>query len=255
MPVHHAAAEGFARNAGDYERTRPTYPQAAVDHLVGELGLGPGRTVVDVGAGTGKLTRLLVATGARVVAVEPVAEMRTQLAAAAPDAVLIEGTAERLPLEAGSVDAVTVAQAMHWFDGPAALAEFARVLRPGGAVAVVYNRRDGRVDWVRAVGEIVDAHRGDTPRGHQGGSWREAFEETALFGPLEEASFENHQTLTPEEVVGRWRSISFVGAMDPARQAEVLGEVAALVATHPDTAGKSEIVIPHNTIVSVCRRL
>ena len=132
--IHEAAAVGFARGADAYERGRPEYPADALE----PLRLSPDLTVLDLAAGTGKLTRPLAASGARVIAVEPVAEMR----AALPSSVeTLDGTAESIPLGDGSVDLVTVGQAFHWFDGDAALAEIHRVLRPGGRLALVWNRR------------------------------------------------------------------------------------------------------------------
>jgi ubiquinone/menaquinone biosynthesis C-methylase UbiE len=181
--VPREAAEGFSRTADDYERSRPSYPQAAVDHLAAILGLGPGRTVVDLGAGTGKLTRLLVPTGARVVAVEPLEAMREQLVASSEGAEVLEGTAEHLPLAGRSVHAVTVAQAFHWFDGDATLAELRRVLVPEGGVAVVYNERDRSVPWVAEVDAIVDEHRGERSR-QWDGRWQEAFDRSDEFTPL-----------------------------------------------------------------------
>src|SRR4051812_40459047 len=132
--MNETAAIGFALSAQAYEEGRPGYPPAALEPLK----LGAGMTVLDLAAGTGKLTRALAASEATVIAVEPVAEMR----AALPESVTaLDGTAETIPLEAGSVDLVTVAQAFHWFDGPAALAEIHRVLVPGGRLAVLWNRR------------------------------------------------------------------------------------------------------------------
>src|SRR5207248_291508 len=141
MSVHPAAA-GFARAADVYERARPEYPPEAVAWLVERLDLGPGRVVVDVAAGTGKLTRLLVPSGAQVVAVEPLAEMREVLRGVVPEAEAREGTAEALPLPDDCADAVMVAAAFHWFRRDEALPELARVLRPGGRLAIVYNLRD-----------------------------------------------------------------------------------------------------------------
>lgn len=129
--LHRAAAVGFARAGADYERGRPGYPTAAVDRLAVELRLGPGRVAVDLAAGTGKLTRALVRTGAELVAVEPVAGMRRKLTASLPSVRALEGTAEAIPLTEGSVDAVLVGQAFHWFDTPVAAREIHRVLRPG----------------------------------------------------------------------------------------------------------------------------
>jgi len=250
--IHPAAAEGFARNADDYERNRPSYPATAVAHLAEVLGLSPGRTVADVAAGTGKLTRLLVGTGATVIAVEPVEEMRSHLTETSEGADVLDGVAERLPLTDGSVDAVTVAQAFHWFDAPAAVAEMARVLRPGGGVAVVFNQRDNEVPWLKEANRLLEAHRTDEPH-HSTSAWRPAFEADGRFSPLEDAAFDNPHELSPEEVVGRFRSLSFVGALDAAEQGAVLADIAHLLASHPDTAGRTRLVIPQRTVVTTCR--
>jgi SAM-dependent methyltransferase len=249
VTVHWAAAEGFARTAEDYERSRPSYPEEAVAHLASVFGLGPGRRVVDVAAGTGKLTRLLVGTGADVVAVEPVAEMRAILAARAPEATAVDGTAEDLPLPDGSVDVVTVAQAFHWFDGPAALASFHRVLGGGGGLAVVYNQRESPPGWLTDVNRIIVRHRGSVPQ-REDGRWREAFASTELFTPLELAEFANPQTLSREDAIGRFRSLSFIGALPADDQERLLGEVARVI----DDYGVDPVVIPQTTAVWVCRR-
>ncbi|HEX5028163.1 MAG TPA: class I SAM-dependent methyltransferase, partial [Gaiellaceae bacterium] len=125
----------FAEVAQAYERGRPSYPDDAVRWLVGERACD----VVDLGAGTGKLTRILVAHGHRVVAVEPLDAMRSELEAAVPGAHALAGSAEAIPLEDASADVVTSAQAFHWFDHDAALPEIARVLRPDGRIALVWN--------------------------------------------------------------------------------------------------------------------
>jgi SAM-dependent methyltransferase len=250
--IHPAAAQGFANNADDYEKSRPSYPDAAVGHLVQALGLEAGRTVVDLAAGTGKLTRLLLRSGARVIAIEPVAEMRSQLASTSEGAEILNGTAEHLPIADQSVDAVAVAQAFHWFDAPVAVAELARVLTPGGGVAVVFNRRDNAVPWLHEVNELLDAHRGDEPH-HTTSTWRAAFEGDGRFTPLDDAAFDNPHELSPEEAIGRFRSLSFVGAMDAHEQGSLLAEIAHLLASHPDTTGKTTLVIPQRTVVTTCR--
>src|SRR5437588_5658396 len=116
MTVHESARRGFERHADAYERGRPNYPAEATAWLVTKLGLGPGRTVVDVGAGTGKLTRALLPSGATVIAVEPVAAMRAVLKRELPTVQAMNGTAESLPLPDASADAIVVGQAFHWFD-------------------------------------------------------------------------------------------------------------------------------------------
>ena len=156
--IHVAAATGFEAGADAYERARPTYPPDAVAFIVETLDLRPGRTVLELGAGTGKLTRLLVPSGARILALEPVEAMRAKLVESVPGVELVDGTAEAIRLPNGSVDAVVVAQAFHWFDAIRALSEIHRVLRPGGRVVLAWNRRDE----IGPVGE--GAGRRDPPR-------------------------------------------------------------------------------------------
>ena len=200
---------GYSRSAAAYQRGRPGYPPAALDFLAARLRLGPGRTVVDLAAGTGKLTRPLLSTGAEVVAVEPVAEMRAELPAGAR---VMDGTAEAMPLATASADAVAVAQAFHWFEGDAALAEIHRVLRPGGALALVWNRRRMDEPLNRAIEELLAPHRGH-PSAFHTGAWRAAFERTELFGPFEERVFPNEQVLDADGLVDRIASVSFIAAL------------------------------------------
>jgi SAM-dependent methyltransferase len=242
--VHDAAARGFARSAGAYDRARPEYPPEAVGWLAERLRLGAGRTVVDLAAGTGKLTRPLAATGAAVIAVEPVAEMRARIGPAAARA--LEGTAEAMPLPDASADAVTVGQAFHWFDGPAALAEIHRVLRPGGALALVWNRRPLDDPVHAAIERIVAPHRGDAPA-HTSGSWRAAFDATTLFGALEERTFEHARRHDADALADRVGSTSFVAALDDGPQADVIAAVRALAADGP-------VDLPYVCEVFVCDR-
>jgi ubiquinone/menaquinone biosynthesis C-methylase UbiE len=152
VSVHEVASSGFGAEAAAYERARPSYPDDAVAWLADALRITAPATVADVAAGTGKLTRLLAPSGATVIAVEPVAGMREFLAATTPGALAVAGTAEALPFADSSIDAITVAQAFHWFDASAALHEFHRVLRPGGRVGLIRNARDRSVSWVDACG-------------------------------------------------------------------------------------------------------
>jgi SAM-dependent methyltransferase len=222
--MHAVALAGFGQNASDYEQARPSYPPDAVTFLVDNLALGPGRITFDVGAGTGKLTRLLAAAGAEVVAVEPVAAMRTELRASTPSALVCAAMAEALPVRSGRADAVVCAQAFHWFATDAVVAEFARVLRPGGRLALVWNVRDNSVPWVRSFTELLRPYEGDRPD-HNGGDWRAVFSARSPLGPLETTTFRHDQPMTPDLLVARAASMSFVGAMDPAARDEVLSRV------------------------------
>ena len=227
MTVHPQAATGFDRSAAAYERGRPGYPPEAVAWLVERLGLAPGRTLVDLAAGTGKLTRLLVPTGARVIAVEPVEGMRAQLEETVPEAEAMAGVAERMPLAEGSADAVTVAQAFHWFATDDALAEIARVLRPGGWLGLIWNVRDLDDPLQRTISEILLPFRGDVPS-ERDSNWRSVLERHALFGPIEEHHVPSAQELDGAALEDRFGSVSFIAALPDTQRTEVLGRVRAL---------------------------
>jgi SAM-dependent methyltransferase len=160
MTIHDAARRGFGREAEAYERGRPEYPPPATMWFVAQLGLSAGRIVVDVGAGTGNLTRALLASGADVIAVEPVAAMRAVLERELPTARALEGVAESIPLPDGAADAIVAGAAFHWFDGPGALAEFHRVLRPGGRVGLIWNARDREQPLQRSIDVLTEPLRG-----------------------------------------------------------------------------------------------
>ena len=219
--IHPAAAAGFGSGAAAYERGRPGYPDVAVDRLVAAL---PGRRVVDLAAGTGKLTRALVARGCDVVAVEPVAEMRALIE---PPARLADGAAEAIGLPGASADAVTVGQAFHWFDGTRALAEIHRVVRPGGVLALLWNRRDMRSELQAQISALLEPHRRGVPA-HRDDAWRTAIDDSLLFGPLREETFANEQVLDAAGLADRVGSISFVAAMAPDERAALLADVRAL---------------------------
>jgi SAM-dependent methyltransferase len=251
--IHEAAARGFAQATEAYEQGRPTYPPKAAERLERELHLRPGRVVLDLAAGTGKLTALLVGTGATVVAVEPVAEMRAAIERALPRVPVHAGTAEAIPLGAEAVDAVTVGQAFHWFRADEALAEIHRVLRPGGGLGLAWNVRDESVPWVARLTEIMEPRRGDTPT-HRTGAWREAFERTTLFGPLSHAEVRHVHRLTPEAVVARVSSVSFVAVLPEPDRRRLLGEVRELLATDPKTRDRAEVELPYRTDVYWAKR-
>jgi SAM-dependent methyltransferase len=216
----HPATRGFAA-ADVYERGRPDYPAASVQRIVERFDLKPGRTVLDLAAGTGKLTRLLLPSGANVIAMEPLPEMRMELARRVPRVATMAGTAERIPLSDRFVDGVTVASAFHWFDADKALREIHRVLKPGGGVALIWNARDERSPVQAALSEVIDPLRGGGTPDRRQRSWKALLAESGLFERCERALFDHVQVLDEQGVVDRVLSISFIGAASPAVRADV----------------------------------
>ncbi|MDQ4096893.1 MAG: methyltransferase domain-containing protein [Actinomycetota bacterium] len=197
------------------------------------LDIGPGRTVVDLAAGTGKLTRLLLPTGARLIAVEPMPGMRAELARTLPGVDVSDGTAEQMALADDSVDAVVVAQAFHWFDGERALPEIHRVLAPGGGLAMVWNVRDRTVEWVERLTQIMDRHCAGVPR-YRSGEWKRAFEAGTLFGPLEFRCYPFDHEVDADTIMDRVRSTSWIAVLAEAERGPLLDEVRALFDGMPD---------------------
>jgi SAM-dependent methyltransferase len=247
VKINPVAGAGFTAGAEAYERGRPSYPQAAVDGLVAALGIGPGRRVIDLAAGTGKLTRLLLPTGADLVAIEPVPAMGGRLHQALPQVPLTAGTAEALPIAGDRADAITVAQAFHWFDAPRALAEMARVLRPGGGLGLIWNERDESVPWVRELGRII---RWDLHMTWVGTDWREVVDASGRFTPMRRQSFPYGQDLDVDALIDRVTSTSFVAAMSEGERAPLLEQVRVLVAGFPP-----RFTLPYVTATFWCHRV
>jgi SAM-dependent methyltransferase len=244
MGVHPIAAAGFGSSADAYERGRPDYPGSAIRWLARRVGLGPGVTVVDLAAGTGKLSRSLAATGARVIAVEPVEAMRRAIG---PEIETVEATAEAVPLPDRLAQVVTVGQAFHWFDGDAALAEIHRVLHPGGSLALLWNTRRLEDPIHMSIEELVRRHCERVPR-HRTGTWRKAFARTDLFGPLEEACFPHEQLLDREGLAARVGSISAIAALPEGERSQILERVRSL-------AGKNRVKLRYICEVQVAERV
>ena len=252
--IHAAAQAGYAAEAERYAKGRPEYPPALLPWLRDELGLTAGRTVVDLGAGTGKFTSLLMQTDAALTAVEPVASMREKLAARFPTLSISEGRAEDLPLASVSMDAIACAQAFHWFANRDALTEMHRVLRPGGRLGLVWNARDESVDWMAAITDIISPYEGDAPRYYKG-EWRQPFEGFAGFGPLNVYRFDNEHTGPPEEVIlNRFLSVSFIAALEAPRKALVASQLKDLIHQHPALRGQKFVAVRYRTEAFCCVR-
>ncbi len=234
-----ARRTSFGSVAADYAALRPGYPADVVRFL---LDVRPLR-VLDLGAGTGLLTEVLLAAGHEVVAVDPSAAMLGQLQARLPQVQAVPGGAEAIPVPDRSVDAVVAGQAAHWFEPDRAAAELRRVLRPRGVVGLVWNTRDESVPWVRALGEALAAE----ARGHEADQGVvEAFAR-ALPARVTRVRSSVVQRVTPGQVVAGIGTRSYVATMHPAAREAFLAGLRDLLARHPDTRGRSVLDLPYRT--------
>jgi SAM-dependent methyltransferase len=228
----------FGAEAAAYERGRPSYPPEAIDWLLPS----GARDVLDLGAGTGKLTTRLVQRGLAVVAVDPIPEMLEVLSTALPDTPALLGTAEEIPLPDDSVDAVLVAQAWHWFDPTRAVKEVARVLRPGGRLGLVWNTADERLGWVKDLGRII---------GHEEDPFNDKVTLPEPFTGFERGRVEWTNYLTPQALIDLVASRSYCITSPADVRTRTLEQVRELLATHPALANTSGLALPY---VTVCIR-
>ena len=238
MTEAHERSLSFGAEAAAYERGRPSYPPEAIDWL-----LPPGaRDVLDLGAGTGKLTTRLVERGLDVVAVDPIAEMLEVLRTSLPQTPALLGTAEDIPLDDDSMDAVLVAQAWHWFDPARAIPEVARVLRPGGRLGLVWNTRDERLGWVKDLGRII---------GHEDDPFNPTVTLPPPFTDVQRHQVEWTNYLTPQALIDLVASRSYCITSPAAVRTRTLHQVRELLATHPALAHATGVALPY---VTVCIR-
>jgi SAM-dependent methyltransferase len=217
-------ALSFGAAAAAYDAHRPSYPAEALEWALGSTPL----RVVDLGAGTGIMTRVLVGLGHEVVAVEPDERMREQLARTTPGVTALEGTGESIPLPDGSVDAVVCAQSYHWFEPERAHPEIARVLRPGGVLAPVWNLRDEDVPW---IAEFTRLAHGPSSKGYVGREDYSSF--GPLFTPADMRIFRHVVRMTTEDLLALITTRSYFLVASPERQAETTAAIRALVADLP----------------------
>jgi SAM-dependent methyltransferase len=236
-------ALSFGPAADLYDAIRPSYPAPAVGWALAPLGPGAHR-VADIGAGTGIMTRLLLAAGHDVVAVEPDAAMRQRLGSSTPHTTAVAGSAEHIPLPEASLDGAVAAQAYHWFDHDLAHAELARVVRAGGVFAAIWNIRDESVPWAAEYSRIVEGFR---PAPKAAGYAVTSFGDG--FGPVETAEFRHATAQTPDGLVRLMQSRSYYLRATPSRQASLVDEIRELARTHPDLAGRAEFQLPYVTVV------
>ncbi|MFD4420766.1 class I SAM-dependent methyltransferase [Agromyces sp. NPDC058484] len=235
-PAMAATARSFGAAASVYHRARPGYPVEAVEWLIGDA-----PRVLDLGAGTGKLTEALVALDRDVIAVDPVEEMLEELEIAVPGVPRVLGTAEDIPLADTSVDAVVAGQAWHWFQPERAVPEIARVLRPGGVLGLVWNSRDIRADWLRQAGEIMQER-------HDASATFESYVTIGRpFGAIEEHAIEWSERMSRARFLDLVRSRSHHITASPGEQAATIAALETLLETHPDLAGAAELAVPYVT--------
>ena len=235
-----ARSRSFGSVAAGYAAHRPTYPPDAVAFLLGRE--RPLR-VVDLGAGTGLLTAVVRELGHHPLAVDPSAEMLAELTARLPDVETAVGSAESIPAEDASVDAVVAGQAAHWFDAAPAAREIRRVLRPGGVLGLIWNSRDERVPWVAALGAALAAE----ARGHEADQGVVDDFAAALSADVRVTESVVVQRVTPEQVVDGIATRSYVAVMDDDGRADFLGRIRSLLAGHPDTRDRRELDLPYVT--------
>ena len=231
----HERSLSFGSQAAAYERGRPSYPPEAVDWLLPD----GARDVLDLGAGTGKLTSRLVERGLDVVAVDPITELLDVLRTTLPDTPGLLGTAEHIPLPDNSIDAVLVAQAWHWFDPDRATAEIARVLRPGGRLGLLWNVRDERLGWVKEFGRIVGLE-------HDWANTTVVLPEPFTDVATHQVEWTNY--ITPQALIDYVTSRSYCITSPAAVRARTLDEVRELLATHPALANSTGLAMPYITV-------
>ena len=244
MPLHPSAAQGFAVDTRRYQRARPGYPAEAIEWALGEVGVGHGAAVVELGAGTGKLTSDLVVRGLQVIAVEPVAQMAAELSARLPEVQVVEACADATGLPQGRAEAVLAAQSFHWFATREAVQEIRRVLRPRGWLVLVWNRRDqGHPVW-QAVAELIEPLRVDEPT-HEGDRWRSALSAGSGFGELTHRRFPHWVAASREGLEDRVLSISYVACQPPEVHRRIRAELQSIWSSR--LPGLEEVRLPYHT--------
>jgi ubiquinone/menaquinone biosynthesis C-methylase UbiE len=246
QPSRAERASSFARVADEYERGRPGYPREAIQWLLSSEPL----EVLDLGAGTGKLSSALLNAGHHVIAVEPLDEMRAVLTSRLPQVHALEGTAEQLPLANASVDAVAVGAAFHWFDQTVALAEIARVLRRPGVLGLLGNSFDTATPWVAAVREILGP-----PAIERRGHWPAVKELSERFTEVEQHEFPHAQEIDRASLRDLASSRSSLAIMSESQRDTVLARLDLLWEHEPELTANTQVLLPWRTRVRRCRSL
>ncbi len=245
----HPLAERFAKVAGEYERGRPEYPPAVAGAIAAELRIPAGAPVLDLAAGTGKLTRALLRHGLDVVAVEPLASLREVLATSVGEERVKEGVAEAIPLPDGSVHAVTVGDAFHWFDQQAALDEIHRVLCPDGGLAILSTAPDwSGASWAHELGSLVADSRPEHPY-FDGPPWQESVRASGRWRNVHDIRITTSQRADPERIVDHLASMSWLAAMPEDERDGLLERSRAII-----QAGDTPAELPVHVLIGLTTR-
>jgi len=243
--VHTMAAKGFELQVDVYDKNRPSYPKESVQSLIQQFGINKQSTVLDLAAGTGKMTQLLEPFVGKLIAVEPAENMRKKLKENTTTAEILEGTAESIPLSNESVDVVVVAQAFHWFCNRKALQEIHRVLKKDGGLALIWNLEDNNTDWVAEVRNLVEQFEDNAPQ-FRHGTWNKIFEETLdLFSSKDHQKFSYSLDCTSEMIWLRILSKSYISVLQQTQQEQLKQKLTEILLRHFPQLKNSENTVPY----------
>jgi SAM-dependent methyltransferase len=244
----------FQTDTGAYERGRPEYPQKVVDFFSVSFPILPNSVVLEIGVGTGKFTKLLLEAGVQIIALEPLENMRNKFTQMFPTIQVIDGVAESIPLPDKSVGSCDRGSGVSLVRRAQSDEEIHRVLKPNGNLGLVWNVQNRSHDWVEKLGQIVDVHEKGIAQ-YRTSQWKNAFATFKIFSPLQEVKFQHTHASTPEMIIDRVDSISFIQALPEAERKKALKEVRNLIESHPDIRSKTTIDFPYITDVFFCHKI
>ncbi|ANF80926.1 SAM-dependent methyltransferase [Acinetobacter sp. NCu2D-2] len=253
--IHPSAKQGFSAAATLYQQVRPHYPAQIHEILKSHLQLNQNAQLVDLGTGTGKFLPYLKALSSHILAIDPVAEMLSELKQAHPDIQTLQASSDELPLLDDSIDAVFCAQSFHWFANRDSLQEIHRILKKDGALVLIWNQRDVSIDWVKALADVITPYEDGTPRFHRG-DWAKVFEQQDLF----ELCFETtlpfvHQGLVEQVVSKRLLSTSFIAAMPKEQQQQLKHQFEQIVVKYLGKQPTDHIEFPYRTHLYIFKHM
>lgn len=253
--MHKTAQSGYSKSDLNYDDGRPEYPKTAIDFLVGQLQLGANAAVLDLAAGTGKLSKCLQDFFPSFVALEPLDAMRAQLQKNLPEIKAASGSAEKIPFPNASFDAVFVGTAFHWFRAEDAYQEIHRVLKPGGGLALIWSAwsKTEIPDWLAEIRSIIEPLGKGVPR-YKTMEWKSPFGKMRLFSELKNKNFDYPVSCTREQICARYLSTSFIAALDAAEKSNLRAEIMAILGKYESADGKKHFRVPYQIDAYWCTK-